>query len=575
MAVLKALKGLTTGQMIPLDGDALVMGRHPECDIVVDVPAVSRQHVRFTREAGTIYVEDLHSRNGTFLNDELVVGRRPLKENDELRVCDLVFEFHYAVPGEAPANTSTSELTTTAMLVDDGRMNSNSTVMSKVNIASGAASLQLEVNAEAKLRALIDISQSLGKAIELGEVLPKVLDGLFSIFLQADRGFIILRDPASGKLIPKAIKYRRQGDQGTARISRTVVNAVMESKEAILSADAANDARFEMVESIVDFHIRSMMCAPLVTGDGKALGVIQIDTLDQRKRFNREDLDVLASVACQAAYAVENAQLHELAVREKALEHELALAHEVQRGFLPSHAPKLPGYEFFDFYEAANQVGGDYFDYVFLPGGRVGVVVADVSGKGISASLLMARFSAETRFALATEPSPEQAVRRLNDSLCRSNYEDRFITFVLVVLDPHQHELTVVNAGHVPVLMCDRQGEVRVLAESETGLPLGIIEDYPYEAQTCPWNEGEPLVLYTDGITEARNAQDELYGFDRLRAQVADRCTTVRDLGHRILDDVKRFVGGFPQSDDMCLTCLGRAAVPEPAALRATRPGAR
>lgn len=575
MAVLKVLKGLTPGQLIPLDGNSLIMGRHPECDIVLDVPAVSRQHVQITREGGAFYVEDLRSRNGTFLNGEVVVGRRPLQENDELRVCDLVFEFHLAPLGETPPPPSPNDLTTTAMLVDDGRPSSGSTIMSKVNIAGGSASLQLEVNAEAKLRALIEISQSLGKAIELSEVLPKVLDSLFSIFVQADRGFVILCDPNSGKLIPKAIKYRRQGDQGTARISRTVVNSVIQSKEAILSADAASDARFEMAESIVDFHIRSMMCAPLVTSDGKALGVIQIDTVDQRKRFNREDLDVLASVACLAAYAVENAQLHDLALREQAFEHELAVAHEVQRRFLPAHAPKLPGYEFFDFYEPANQVGGDYFDYVPLPGGRVGVVVADVSGKGISASLLMARFSAETRYVLATESSPESAVRRLNQGFCDSNYEDRFITFVLAVLDPQRHEVTVVNAGHVPALMRDKDGAVRVLAEAETGLPLGIDADYPYESQTSPWNLNDSLVLYTDGITEARNAQEELYGYRRLWGQVADSNDSIPDLGKRILDDVKRFVGGNPQSDDMCLTCLGRAEVADPAILRPTRPGSR
>ena len=182
------------------------------------------------------------------------------------------------------------------------------------------------------------------------------------------------------------------------------------SKQAILSADAASDERFEMSESIVDFRIRSMMCAPLITGEGNALGVIQIDTLDPRNRFNREDLDVLASVACQAAFAVENAQLHETALREQAIKRELAVAHEVQRGFLPAASPNLAGYDFFEFYESANALGGDYYDYVELSGGRLAVVLGDVSGKGISASLLMAKLSAEARFCLASEPTPAAAI---------------------------------------------------------------------------------------------------------------------------------------------------------------------
>ena len=128
-----------------------------------------------------------------------------------------------------------------------------------------------------------------------------------------------------------------------------------------------------MAESVVDFHIRSMMCAPLVASDGSVLGVLQIDTLDPRNRFSHDDLEVLASVACQAAVAVENAQLHEAAVREQAMERELAVAHQVQQGFLPATPRRiLPGYEFFEFYEPANKLGGDYFDYVELPGGRLG-----------------------------------------------------------------------------------------------------------------------------------------------------------------------------------------------------------
>src|SRR5205085_1371889 len=145
------------------------------------------------------------------------------------------------------------------------------------------------------------------------------------------------------------------------------------SKEAILSADASTDQRFDQSESIADLRIRSVMCAPLVDNEGNALGVIQIDTGDQRHRFSQDDLDVLASVASQAAVAVDNAQLHEQALRQQAVERDLLLAHKVQRGLLPSQPPHIPGYHFFDFYEPANQVGGDYYDYIDLSGGRLAV----------------------------------------------------------------------------------------------------------------------------------------------------------------------------------------------------------
>jgi phosphoserine phosphatase RsbU/P len=270
---------------------------------------------------------------------------------------------------------------------------------------------------------------------------------------------------------------------------------------------------------------------------------------------------MLVSVACQAAFAVENAQLHEIAVRDEALKRELAVAHEVQRGFLPSAAPRIPEYDFFDFYEPASQLGGDYYDYVELPGGRLAVVVADVSGKGISASLLMAKLSAETRFCLASEPSPAEAVGRLNRAFCQSGWEDRFVTMVLAVLDPRTHDVVIVNAGHLPPLLRRGTGGVETLAQTETRLPLGVESDVDYVPCNLRLDPGDTLVLYTDGITEAMNADDEMYGLQPLLAVLGSHDDPVSRLGRRILDDVKRFIGARPQSDDMCLTCFGRLKV--------------
>ena len=503
----------------------------------------------------------MHSRNGTLLNGRPISQRQSLDDEDQLTVCDLLFAFHLTPP--EPSNVGTSiirrEPTADAMLIDDEPSAEHSSIVSKVAVSSGSTGFRFEVNPEAKLKALIEISQNLGKALGLSEVLPKLLDSLFAIFLQADCGFIVLRDPASGKLVPKAIKHRRQEDAKTVRISRTIIGNVMKSKEAILSADAADDARFDAAESIVDFKIRSMICAPLVAGEGEALGVIQLDSLNRRNHFERDDLEMLVSVACQAAFAVENAQLHEAAMSDQAMKRELAVAHEVQRGFLPSAAPRIPEYDFFEFYEPANQLGGDYYDYVELPGGRLAVVVADVSGKGISASLLMAKLSAETRYCLASEPEPAQAVGRLNRGLCDSVWEDRFVTMVLAVLDPRRHEVTVVNAGHLPPLLRRGPKSVMPIGVAEAGLPLSVKRDTDYTPVTLPLAPGEALVLYTDGITEAMNAKDELYGLPRLLMLLESDIDRVSILGRRILDDVKRFVGARSQSDDMCLTCFGRA----------------
>ncbi|MBN1395937.1 MAG: SpoIIE family protein phosphatase [Pirellulales bacterium] len=562
MAVLQDAQGLRPGEQLPLDGDVMVLGRHPTCDIVLESGAVSRQHARILKIDGEYYVEDLHSRNGTLLNGRQITERQLLCDGDRLGICELEFIFRLGAD-EYGGNSSTvpGYSAGEAVIVDDDKTLGASTIMSKMTVSTGSTSLGLEVNSESKLKALLEISHNLGKALGLAEVLPKLLDSLFSIFAQADRGFIVLLDPRTGRVAPKAIKYRRQDDAQTLRISRTIIDNVMRNKEAILSADAASDARFLMAESIVDFQIRSMICAPLINRDGEAMGVLQLDALDARNRFRQEDLDLLAAVACQAAFAVENAQLHEAALRDQALQRELSVAHEVQRGFLPVAAPKIPEYDFFEFYEPANQLGGDYYDYIELPGGRLAIVVADVSGKGISASLLMAKLSAETRYCLASEPDPAQAIGRLNRAFCGSYWDDRFVTMVLAVLDPRENEATIVNAGHLPPLWRRGPRNVVPVAQEESRLPLGVDPEVDYVHHTLQLSPGDALVLYTDGITEAMNDRDELYGLRRLLELLNSDVERVPLLGRRILDDVKQFVGARPQSDDLCLTCFGRTRV--------------
>jgi serine phosphatase RsbU (regulator of sigma subunit) len=230
----------------------------------------------------------------------------------------------------------------------------------------------------------------------------------------------------------------------------------------------------------------------------------------------------------------------------------------VQRGLLPSEPPSIPGYHFFDFYEPANQVGGDYYDYIDL-GDRLAVVLGDVSGKGVSAALLMAKLSGEVRYCLASERTPAGALNRINASFCRSGWDDRFVTFVLAVLDLKTHEVTVVNAGHMPPLVRHAGGQVMTIGSAEAGLPLGVDADHEYQQCSRSLAPGDFITIFTDGISEAMNSANELYGLERLREQVGAKTASVEGLGRHILDDVKRFVGGRKQSDDMCLTCFGRA----------------
>lgn len=560
MPYLIARTGPDAGRRYELQGTDWILGRHPECQVVINVLAVSRQHAKVLRDNAGFFVEDMKSRNGTFVNDTLIQGRQKLHSGDVIKVCDVEFAFQdeQSPPPQRPKPSDRGG--PGAILFDDneGDTLSSSTIMSKVDVSSGRFPLQLSSSPEVRLRAIVEITQSLGKALALDEVLPQVLNTLFRIFLQADRGFIVLKD-ADGNLAPRWTKTRRSSDEDSIRISRTIINKVIDTREAILSADAASDSMFASSESIADFRIRSMMCAPLVDAEGKAFGALQIDTLDQRGRFNQDDLELLVSVASQAAIAIDNAQLHDQALQQRAMQRDLELAHEVQRGFLPVKPPGVTGYEFFQYYQPAVYVGGDYFDYIRLSDGRLAIVVADVVGHGVAAALMMAKLSAESRYCLATESRPEIAMSRLNERIAGFQL-DRFITMVLVVIDVEKHEGQIVSAGHMAPMIRRASGAVEEPGEEESGMALGMMDDYQYEQVPFKLHPGDRVVMYTDGINESFDEQEQMYGLDRLRKLVAECQASPIRMGQTIIEDVRRNMGRHAQDDDMCVVCFGRVS---------------
>ncbi len=558
---LVALNGPDSGKKFVLTGEEYTLGRHPDCDIVVEVGAVSRYHAKVSKSDAGYRVADLGSRNGTFVNDEQIAKPHLLQPGDTIRICDISFGFKREE--EKPSPNETVGLRAdgpgafgTVMVDDDG---ATSTIMSKFEVSSHSGSVHLTASPEVKLNALLEITRGLTGTLSMDEVLPQVLDGLFRIFLQADRGFIILMDD-SGKMVPRWTKARREGDEEEIRISRTIVKHVMQTREAVLSADAAADSRFEMSQSITDFKIRSIMCAPLVNADDEVIGVIQIDTLDQRKRFQKEDLEVAVSVGMQAAAAIERAQLHDAAIRQISFQRDLHAANQVQIGFLPSEEPKLEGYRFYHYYLAANSVGGDYYDYIPLPDGGTAILVGDVVGHGIAASLMMAKLSAEARYCLASMPDPQQAAFHLNNNFAAATPADKFVTLAIAILHPQSNEITLINAGHNPPILRKPNGECQMIAEEEIGLPLGIMEDMEYDIARFTLQPGEMLFIYTDGINEAMNSQGDQFGMDRMLECVSRPTDDVEVCSKAIIDGCREFMGDSPQYDDMCMVTIQRQA---------------
>ena len=264
----------------------------------------------------------------------------------------------------------------------------------------------------------------------------------------------------------------------------------MSTGEAILSIDASDDERFDSSQSIADFSIRSMICAPLKDADGNAFGALQIDSTQGGGQFMEEDTDLLSGVAAQAGIVINNARMHEEALKQKEVQQDLKLATEVQQAFLPDSEPVGTGYRVSSFYQAANHIGGDYFDYVEMADGRIGVVVADVVGHGVAAAMFMAKLSAETRFCLAREPDVAKAIEQLNDRMSRLQVE-RFITFLLRSSIPHLTTSRLSMQGIWPHYPVQYGWRVCEPGEEESGLPIAIDSGMDYEAVQYPMNVGD------------------------------------------------------------------------------------
>jgi serine phosphatase RsbU (regulator of sigma subunit) len=550
MAALHILKGANEGSLVPLDGEKFILGRNPDCGIVIPVTSVSREHAQILHVQGRYYIEDKQSRNGTFVNNQAITSRTLLKSNDRVRICDFlaVFVDQQQITPLEPSETG-----------EDQDPETSSTVEAML---AHSSNLLLETQPAEKLRGLLEISANLSKTLDLDALMPKIVESLFQLFRQADRCFVIQAEEGTNRLLPRVVKTRRPNEEENARPSRTIVRRCLESGQAFLTNDASKDDRIQLSQSVVDFRIRSVMCVPLCPAEGKAFGVIQLDTQDRSKTFTQEDLKLLWGVANQAAIAMENAKLHEEAVVRERFNRDLELAKRVQNSFLPSSLPEVAGYDFFAHYQPAQAVGGDYYGFIPLPQGRLAVALGDVAGKGISAALLMAKLSSDARFCFLAEPNPGQAVSRLNDLLYEFTAPmDRFVTLAALVLDPARHTVTLVSAGHPSPQLC-RKGQATFLdamPRTTAGLPLGMVAGSEYNSCQIVLQPGDNLLLFSDGVTDALDVRNNPFGMKGVQRVVEEAGTvTAPMLGERLLKAVEQHATNRDPHDDITLVCLGR-----------------
>ena len=530
------------------------LGRLPECDIQIDSNMVSRKHARVYPQDGRFYIEDLNSGNGSFVNGQRITGPTLLKTDDRIKFGPILFRYE----GDSSESSSSSKMAPVAAGAGAVTYHSNDNSATITDRITGSAYDMLDVQPGAKLKAVLEITKSLAGTIDIDKILPKVLDTLFGIFPHADRGCVLLLDDVTKQMVPRAMKHRRADADDTVKLSRTILKAVMESKETILSADASSDSQFSASESISSLSIRSMICSPMIGLNGDVLGVINIDTQNPLAQFKNEDAQLLAAVAVPAALAYEGARLLQSYVEKQKQDNEMNIASAVQLALLPERMPEVDGYEFFAMYESAQAVGGDYYDVFPLANGKIAIAFGDVAGKGVPASLIMSRISTVVRSVVEFVDDVSQAIEKINGHMCARAVEGRFVTFVLVILDPLKHTMSLVIAGHMSPIIRKPDGSLEEFPDEIIGVPLGVVDGFPFDIAMREIGPGETVVIYTDGVSEAMNAAGDLYGTDRIRELVKQESGNTQKLGTAIRADVKKHASGHPQNDDITLMVFGR-----------------
>jgi len=531
----KLLVILASGEkkLVTSQKEILRIGRRTDNEIVLDDPSVSRRHAEIFQKEGTFYIIDTGSTNGTLVNGLRIVEPVALTPADSIEIgtAEIVFE-----PEAEPDLHEEQGAALPAL---------------KVSMASAAQDAQTLVPL-VYLQAVAEV------AVQLTQEKP--LEGLLSDILQlcikrtgAERAAILLSD-AHGELQPR-ICLSQQDALSAFAVSRSIAKQAMTAQEAVLIRDVANDSTLKLTDSVLKLRIRSAVCVPLIHG-ARTVGVLYADTTRPGELFDDAALLFYSTLAGMVAEKLEKVFLIDIARQKRRLDAELDVAAEIQARFFPLEMPHIDGYDLAACSFSSREVGGDYFDIFPLVDGYA-IAIADVTGKGIGAALLMANLQAALRVRAAEIREPSALLQRVNADLNRRVGDDRFITFCYLALDPATGRVLYANAGHNRPLLYRSSGEMVVLQVS--GIPLGIFADSRYEPFEFDIREGDVLLLYSDGITECANPQGDLFGEERLQ-QLLSR--SVLDSAEQIKENVFAALEGFRQGgeelDDMTLVVMKR-----------------
>ena len=419
-----------------------------------------------------------------------------------------------------------------------------------------------ELSVTDKLRMLLDITKKISRSLNLDEVLNLVMDTLGSLIPYDAAGIYIIRcngirtatgakgcadnflqtEVVRGYDIAELLELRLKAGEG-------IIGYVAQTGEPVVAPDAQSDPRYINARE----RTRSEMVAPIISND-QVIGVFDLES-DRLNAYTPDDLQVLLLLASQVAIIIEKAMLHEQVVEKKRLEAQLEVARQVQLELLPARDPQIEGFDISAYNFSTEEVSGDYYDFVRIYDDLLGVVIADVSGKGVPAALLMAFLRASLRAAIHIGYAPNISMAKVNYLLWESIENHQFVTAFYGVLDASNKTLAYVNAGHNPPLLMDTDGSARYIERG--GLPLGMFKDTRYYEYYLPIEAGQTLLLYTDGVTEAPGPDGQEYGRARLESIVrAERHRTARELIKAIYTDVLEWTAGRGAGDDMTFVVI-------------------
>jgi len=515
------------------------MGRQSDSDLVLLDSRISRRHARIVQTEKGYLIEDLGSRHGTAVNNERVSSCL-LKSGDRINL------------GVADSYTLSFE-EDQAVLPE---------LLEKLEKAEAGPAPQLQ-----HLSLLLRMAQMMHRAPALEEVLVVLVDSALQL-TNAERGLLFLRE-ADGNLCLNLA--RGAGGVYLGRdvtdYSRNVVERVAASGQEEVILEDQTTGRTALETKIIRAEVRGIVAVPLqklpvseargetiqITAP-ELLGVLYLDTRSHPAAVTGLDREVLQTLAVEGATVIENARLLRIAQEQERIQHEMFLARKIQQGLLPRRFPQSDYFQVCATTMPMEQVGGDYYDMVYLPNERYGFIVADVSGKGLPAAMLATNLQGAFVGVAAGDPDLSLLFQRVNDFLCERTPTEMFATVLYGVLD-RLGRFQFVNAGHVPPLIIRAGGEVESLTPSN--IPVGLFPGMTFEVANAQLQCGDVLLICSDGVTEAHAADEEMFGESGLRNSLQS-CSglTADEICRRVVGAVHEFVGNSPQADDLTLAVV-------------------